>query len=77
MIRAGAGNRGLLPHERTEAAEAVAWMQAQGWSQTRMLRTTRLNPELDREWERNFYTESGLTIAAHKIKAEMRRLLLH
>lgn len=77
VIRPGAGNRGLLAHERSEAADAVAWMKAQGWSQTKMLRCTRLNPEIDREWERNFFTESGLTLAAHKVKAEMRRLLTH
>jgi hypothetical protein len=77
MMRAGAANRGLLPHERTEAHDAVAWMQSLGWSQSKMLRCTRENPDIDRRWEREYFKETGLTLAAHKVKAEMRRLLLH
>lgn len=78
MMRAGAAqvSEAQAAEELRLAKEGVQGLRAEGWSDADILHMAQLHPQADRDFERTM-AGTGRSIAAWRVKQEIRRLVTH
>ena len=72
------GNDPLTDLEYDLAILAIDTLRSCGCSDAEIISDyTPLSPLADHAYERAYFEETGICIAAHRVKAQMRRLLTH